>query len=63
MLKAKMLCPDLLRSYVKSRQLSDLTESMQRPSDTDTIMILVEFIRNPNRTFEQLSLNLKKVGI
>lgn len=45
---------------VKSRQLSDLTESMQRPSDTDTIMILVEFIRNPNRTFEQLSSNLKK---
>ena len=35
----------------------------QRPSETDTISILVEFIRNPNRTFEELSSHLKQKNL
>ena len=35
----------------------------QRPSETDTISILVELIRNPNRTFEELSSHLKQKNL
>lgn len=47
---------------IKERQISCLekTHSLQRPSDIDTISILVEFIRNPNRTFEELALHLNQ---
>jgi hypothetical protein len=39
------------------------THGLQRPSDTDTITILVEFIRNPNRSFDEIAshLNQKRV--
>ncbi|KPA11978.1 hypothetical protein MHK_007814, partial [Candidatus Magnetomorum sp. HK-1] len=36
---------------------------LQLPSETETITILVEFIRNPNRTFEELSSHLKHKNI
>jgi hypothetical protein len=46
----------------KRQQIScfEKTHSLQLPSDMDTITILVEFIRNPNRTFEELTLNLNQ---
>ncbi len=47
---------------IKRRQVSSIekVQCLQRPSDTDTITILVEFIRNPNRTFEELASHLNK---
>jgi hypothetical protein len=47
---------------IKNRQLDglDKAKSLPRLSDADTITILVEFIRNPNRTPETLALYLKK---
>ena len=47
---------------IKNRQLDglDKAERLPRISDADTIAILVEFIRNPNRTFDELALHLKK---
>ncbi len=50
---------------IKGRQVTcvEKTHGLQLPSDTDTITILVEFIRNPNRSFEELAsyLNKKRV--
>lgn len=50
---------------IKGRQIAcfEKNQSIQRPSDTDTITVLVEFIRNPNRSFEELAsyLNQKRV--
>jgi predicted transcriptional regulator len=50
---------------IKGRQVARLekTHGLQRPSDTDTITILVEFIRNPYRSCEELAsyLNQKRV--
>ncbi len=47
-------------STIKRRQVSGIekVQGLQRPSDTDTITILVEFIRNPNRTLEELASHL-----
>lgn len=48
---------------LKKRQVTCIEKDhcLQRPSDTDTITILVEFIRNPNRTFEELASHLNKI--
>ena len=50
---------------IKGRQIVGIekTQSLKLPSDTNTIRILVEFIRNPNRTFEDLALYLNQKGI
>jgi predicted transcriptional regulator len=47
---------------IKRRQVALIAKAhgLQRSSDTDTITILVEFIRNPNRTFEELASHLNK---
>lgn len=50
---------------IKSRQVACLEKShnFQRISDAYTITILIEFIRNPNRSFEELAsyLNEKRI--
>ncbi len=48
---------------VKKRQVAYIEKKhrLQRPSDTDTITILIEFIRNPDRTFEELASHLNKI--
>ncbi len=50
---------------IKRQQICYLkkTHGLQRPSETDTIVILVEFIRNPNRTFEELAFHLNQKRI
>jgi hypothetical protein len=47
---------------IKERQIAciEKTHSLQLPSEADTITILVEFIRNPNRSFEELALYLNQ---
>jgi hypothetical protein len=47
---------------IKVRQVSCLEKKrrLKRPSETDIITILVEFIRNPDRSFEELSLYLNR---
>lgn len=47
---------------IKRQQISrfEKTHRLQRPSDMDSITILVEFIRNPNRTFEELAIHLNQ---
>ncbi len=49
----------------KGRQVTGIEKAqcLKLPSETNTISILVEFIRNPNRTFEELVLYLKQKGI
>ena len=47
---------------IKDRQLGNLDQADVIPSlsDADTIMILVEFIRNPNQTAKELVSQLKQ---
>jgi len=47
---------------IKNRQLNclDKAKALPRLSDADTITILVEFIKNPNRSSEELALHLKE---
>ena len=50
---------------IKRQQVAciEKAHSLQRPSDTETITILVEFIRNSKRTFEELASYLNKTGL
>ena len=51
-----------LDSAIRDRQLGNLDQADVIPSlsDADTIIILVEFIRNPNQTVKELVLRLKQ---
>lgn len=54
-----------VKKAIRGQQVANIekTECLKLPSKTDTISILVEFIRNPNCTLEELSSNLNQKGI
>ena len=52
-------------AVIRRKQISNIesAQCLKLPSDSDTIYILVELIRNPNCSFEELSLSLGRKEI